>query len=94
MKDRPLPIKAKPSDEVLFQQMNDEAVLLNMTSEHYFGLNSIGMRIWELISQDDSVNNVFTALLKEYNVEEEMLKADLTDILCALEDDQLVTLEY
>ena len=37
-------------DDVLFQELNGEAVILDLASERYFGLDGVGTRFWELIS--------------------------------------------
>lgn len=34
---------------VLFQRLDDGAVLFSPTSEQYFGLNEVGARIWTLL---------------------------------------------
>jgi hypothetical protein len=36
-----------PSPEVLVQELEGEAVLLNLASERYFGLDDVGTRIWQ-----------------------------------------------
>ena len=69
--------KATPSDDVLFQRVGDEAVLLSLTSEQYFGLDPVGTRIWSLLSQDTSLQAAFENLCLEYEVEPERLEADL-----------------
>lgn len=40
-----LPTRVEISPEVLFQELQGEAVLLNLTSERYYGLDDVGMRM-------------------------------------------------
>ena len=88
-----LPVKVKISDDVLFQQVGGEGVLLDMGSEQYFGLDDISLRIWEILSENDSVENLFTVLINEYDVTEDVLKQDVANVLETLAADKLITFE-
>ena len=37
--------------EVLVEELGDEAVLLDSASEHYYGLDAIGLRFWQLLKK-------------------------------------------
>ena len=47
------------SPEVLFQEVGGEAVLLDLASESYFGLDDVGMRIWQLLQEQGSLARRF-----------------------------------
>ena len=81
------------SDDVLFQILGGETVLLNMETEQYFGLNEIGSKIWELISKEKKISEVLTELLNEYEVDHETLKNDLSSILLKMEAKKLISFE-
>jgi len=76
--------QAKPSDDVLFQEVGGEAVLLNLASESYFGLDPVGTRIWVLLNEDAHLQRVFDTMLGEYEVEPAQLQADLLDLVAKL----------
>src|SRR5438874_308601 len=40
-----------PADELLSSELDGEAVILDLTSGVYFGLNGVGARIWELLGE-------------------------------------------
>ena len=40
----------KPSPQILFQKLGNEAVILHLQSEEYFGLDEVGTRIWEVFT--------------------------------------------
>ena len=82
--------QAKPSDDVLFQAVGDEAVLLDVDTERYFGLDPVGTRIWKLLSQDDRLTQVFDVLCAEYEVEPARLESDLLALIGQLADARLV----
>jgi hypothetical protein len=81
-----------PSD-VLFHNLDGEAVLLNLQSGKYFGLDSIGTRIWNLIAEHRTLPATYHTLLEEYDVDAERLKADLLALVDQLAAHGLVTLE-
>jgi hypothetical protein len=69
--------QAKPSDDVLFQEVGGEAVLLKLGSETYFGLDAVGTRIWILLNEEPGLKRAFDILSDEYEVETEVLERDL-----------------
>ena len=80
----------KIADDVIFQDLEGEAVLLNMQSEIYFGLDATGTRIWELLKTDGRVRCVSEALLDEYEVGEEQLWDHLCEFINQLHSKGLV----
>ncbi len=90
MNEISLPGKVRVSTDVLLQEIEGESVLLDLNSEFYFGLNKVGTRIWQLLSEETSVENVLTKLKGEYGVDEQLLAKDLSNILNALSENGLV----
>jgi len=79
-----------PKEGVMFQQLQEEAVLLNLDSGLYFGLDPIGTRIWILLSERQPLPQIVSALMAEYEVDDEQCKADLLKLLADLEEQELV----
>jgi len=71
---------------VLFRQLDDEAVLLDLKNGIYFGLNEVGARAWQLILNHGALERVLEVLQDEYAVEPEMVERDLLALA-----DELVT---
>jgi hypothetical protein len=65
------------SEDVLFRELDDEAVLLNLKTGIYFGLNPLGTRIWQLIVEERSLARVLEKVLHEYDVGRSVLETDL-----------------
>ena len=74
----------RPAPRVLHQEVHGEAVLLDLASERYFGLNQVGARIWALCSQGQTQGAVLEALEAEFEVGREQLEADLARLLSQL----------
>ena len=73
--------KVTISPEVLFQEVSGEMVLLDLSSESYFGLDAVGARIWGLLESGSTVGEVLDTLMGEYEVERETLEADVGELL-------------
>ena len=79
--------------EILFQELDDEAVLLNLENERYYGLDDVGMRMWQLLSEHSDTATVLEHLLTEYDVDEATLRQDLANLIDKLVDAGLATVE-
>ena len=80
-------------EDTIFQEVDDESVLLNLAQSKYFGLDEVGTRIWQLAREQVTVRAVFEHMLSEYDVDPERLEADLEQLLLDLQKGGLVTLE-
>lgn len=83
----PIPFSARVTHpaHVLVQELDGEAVLLNLKSETYFGLDDVGTRMWQVLTTSPSIQIAYEALLDEYDAVPEKLQQDLGELL-----DQLV----
>ncbi len=80
------------SADVLMQTLDDEAVLLNLSNEHYYGLNELGLKLWELLEKHNSVDQLVETMLQEYEVSREELVQDINELLSDLEENDLIQL--
>jgi hypothetical protein len=83
-------MKIEISDEVLFQEVSGETVLLDLDSEQYFGLDAVGTRVWQLIGAGATAEAVVDTLLEEYEVERDELAADVAELLDRLAEAGLI----
>ena len=49
--------------------LSGEAVILNLKTGIYFGLNPVGARIWELLQQPRTISEIRELIVSEYEVE-------------------------
>jgi hypothetical protein len=75
---------------VLIRQIEEESVLLNLENERYFGLDSVGTRMWAVLTASDSVQVAFETLLAEYDVAAEQLRENLQTLLGELQTNGLI----
>ena len=74
------------SKDAIFRDLNGEAVILDLASGAYFGLNPVGTRIWQLIERHGRLQTVLDALRQEYEVGPDELERDLLDLVSRLAD--------
>ena len=80
------------NEDVLFQELQGEAVLLNLKSGIYFGLDPIGTRIWQLFAQHELLTEIAQTIVAEYDVAEDHCSADLLKLVGDLEQHGLVSI--
>ena len=61
--------------------LSGEAAILNLKSGVYFGLNTVGARIWNLVQEPKTVNDIRDTLIEEFDVEPDQCEADLFALL-------------
>jgi hypothetical protein len=77
---------------VVLQDVEGESVLLNLDSEHYFGLDEVGTRIWAVLTQAASIQEAYEYLLTQYDVPPDVLRADVEELIGQLVDNGLLEL--
>jgi hypothetical protein len=77
----------------LASKLNDEVVILNLNSGVYFGLNEVGVRVWDLAQQGSSFGVIRETILNEFQVEPAQCSQDLTDLLASMESEGLLRIE-
>ena len=79
-----------PHPDVLFREIDKECVLLDLGSGTYFGLNEVGTRIWSLLREGLSEDEIVRAIADEYDSDSETIRADVRRLLSELESRKLV----
>lgn len=66
-------------------ELDGEAVILNVETGLYHGLNEVGSRIWQLVRQPRRVLELKEQLLAEFDVDEQELGPDLLAVLADMQ---------
>jgi hypothetical protein len=78
------------SEDAVFRELEGEAVIVHLESGMYFGLDPVGTRLWQLIDAHGGLQPVFDAALDEFDVEPDVLRRDLLQLVSDLEQRRLV----
>jgi hypothetical protein len=74
----------KLSPDVVFRDLDGEAVILDLDSGTYFGLNAVGTRVWKLLEAGMGVDLIVDALAAEYEADRAAIAADVARLLADL----------
>jgi hypothetical protein len=81
------------SPEAMFQEIGGEGVILDLKSDSYFGLDEVGVRLWQLLQANPSLQSACDTLLSEYEVEQAQLEQDLVRLVDQLVEAGLAAVE-
>lgn len=71
----------KASTKYLYSEIDSEAVILDVNSGTYFGLNEVSNRIWQLLQTPVSQASLIEQILAEYDVSQEQVEQDVLALL-------------
>lgn len=71
-------------------EVGEEIILLHLENGIYFGLDTVGARIWRLLETPTTVREIEKVLLEEYDVEAERCYEEVLRLLNDLIDEGLV----
>ena len=76
--------------EHLYSALKDEGVILSLKNGKYYGLNEIGCLIWLSIQTPTTIEQIQTAVMKEYEVDEKTCYETIKSFLQQMADEELV----
>jgi hypothetical protein len=80
----------KPHEDVVSEKVGDELVLVNLRTNEIFALNPTGARFWELLVAGSSREAIEEQLLLEYEVDRDVLVAEIDAMFVELERQKMV----
>jgi len=72
------------------QQLEDQMVILDLRSGIYFGLNLVGSRIWELIKQGRTSDEIAAVVVEEFDAPAGEIQADVAALIGELASRKLI----
>lgn len=64
--------------------LGEEAVILDVASGTYYGLDAVGLRVWDLVQEPRRVADIVTAIVAEYDVDRDRCEQDVLLLLNGL----------
>jgi Coenzyme PQQ synthesis protein D (PqqD) len=80
----------KLNPDVVFRDLDGEAVILDLGSGTYFGLNQVGTRVWQLISEGSDESHIVDSIASEYDGDRATIAADVSRLLNDLRARRLI----
>lgn len=78
--------------QVMARYVGEETVILNLESGVYYGLDRVGARMWQLLSEGGTLAGVCDTMQEEFEVERDILEHDILRIGQELLDQRLIIL--
>jgi hypothetical protein len=88
--NNPVPESVVIGDAVIYQRLHDEAVLLDMNAQTYYGLDVVATDIWELLLEHGEVEIVVERLKSVYDTDEATLRNDVQGLILKLKAARLL----
>ena len=79
--------------DVIFSDLEDEMIIMDMNSGKYFGLNETGAKIWSLFDKYGDLKEVVKALCEEYEISKEKCEKEVIRFLKRLQQKDLIHVE-
>ena len=82
------------SEDVVAREVGGELVLLDLGSGQYFGLDKVGGRIWELLSEaPHDLHALCEKIENEFDAPRDRIESDLRALIKQLQDQALIAAE-
>ena len=81
----------KRGEDTPWNIVDDEVVLLNLDSGHYYSLNESGRRIWELLDGENTIPDIISVICKEFDVAQEDAAKDIDTLINGLLEEKLAS---
>lgn len=82
--------RLRQRDRVLMQRAAGNLVLLDLDGGHYYALDEVSGRVWELCDGTRDVSTVVAAIGAEYDAPIETIRADIQEFLEEMVDEALL----
>ena len=70
--------------------LHKEVRLIRLDTGTYFSLNKVGTEFWEMLEGSQTIEEQAASLAAKYNVDLEIVRADLLELATALFEEKLV----
>lgn len=77
--------------DVISTEMNGEAVMMSIAQGSYYGLNAVGTRVWSLMQQTESIDDICRELETEFVVTPAVCEKEVLAFLLALAQNKLIS---
>ena len=82
-----VPVRA---EDIAFQSMPPDTIILNLRTGYYFSTNTLGAEIWKRCDGERNVGAIVDELYELYEVDRERLAADVGEFLAKLREEGLI----
>jgi len=74
-------LRLKRCSEVTWSEIEDECVLLHLSTGRYYTLNEVGRFLWKSLDGKTPLSELHRIVIREYDVDELLAKKDLLEVV-------------
>ena len=78
------------AENVTFEVVADEAILIDINTGTYFSLNEVGTEFWEMLDGEQTIEQHAATIAAKYEVEQNMVVDDLLELAGEMAKDNLI----
>lgn len=78
------------STDISVRTLGDETIVLHLRTSKYLTITGVGTRLFELLVEDRSVDDLVGTVVEEYDVEADVARRDIDAFLADLRTAQLL----
>jgi hypothetical protein len=78
------------TSDISARTIGGETIVLDLPSSQYFAITGIGSRVFELLTEERTLDDLVAAILAEYEVEEAVARRDVEAFVDRLRQAQLL----
>jgi hypothetical protein len=77
-------------DDLLEADVNGEIVALHVEKGQCYGMNAVASRVWALLAEPTSPEQICTRLTEEFDVDADTCRADVAALIADLKSEGLI----
>ncbi|APW66232.1 hypothetical protein LPB137_10435 [Poseidonibacter parvus] len=77
-------------DTLFSQEVDDETIVLDTNTQEYFNFSSLGKVIWDMLLEENTLQEIFDELNEFMEVEKKQLENDILDFVKSLNERNLI----
>jgi len=78
---------------LIFNELDGEVVMMNLEKGEYYGLNPVASRIWELLADAMTLENLLNKLVEEFEVNFEQCQADTEGFIVDMIEKKMIEIK-
>lgn len=78
--------------DLVFTDMDGDLVMMSIEKGEYYGVGGVGPRVWELLEQPVSINELTASICEDYDADPDRCRADMERFTREMLDLGLITL--
>lgn len=83
-------VVSKDLSQIIFRTVDDEALIIHLSSGSYYSLNAVGTRVWESIDGLRTAGEVAKIIHQEYDSDFATVETEVMSLLADLVQEGLV----